>query len=395
MHDNDGPGSGGLEIAGEAAWRNLVASKASRWTLAESDPDYGRSAHGRLAAGIALPHLTPKFTLSEDDAFFCIGSCFARHIEEHLVYRGIEVASKAIAFDGKLGRPNASVNKFTTGSILNELRWSLADEPFPSGSLVEDEGGWRDLQLSPGSSALPLEQARARRNKVTAYFAGIRQATVVVITLGLVEAWYDAETRVILNVAPSLWMTRRHPGRFRLRVTGYGANLAALHAIYAVLARHASPGLRIVVTVSPVPLSRTFTGQDAIVANTYAKSTLRAAAEDSARAYPSVQYYPSYEAIAVSNRALTYSAVDDLHVRDEAVEAVTGHFLRTYGINRERPHPEFVELEYLFANPDVHQAVLEQQFVTGYAHWLAHGRAEGRPLRAEHRSPVVQALLGP
>jgi GSCFA family protein len=384
----------GQEIADEAAWRNLLASKTSRWTIGENDRGFGETAHGRLAAGLALARVQPKFTLSEDDVFFCIGSCFARNIEEHLMYRGMTVMSKTIAFDQQRARPNSYVNKFTTGSILNELRWSLAGEPFPDVSIVEDDGAWRDLQLAPRAPALPLALAQARRREVADYFARVREATVVIVTLGLVEAWYDSEASVVLNVAPSLWMTRRFPGRFRLRVSDYTDNVASLHAIYALLAQHTAPGTRVVVTVSPVPMGRTFTGQDVIVANAYSKSTLRAAAEDSARGYDNVQYYPSYETIAVSNRTLTYNPVDDLHVLDTAVEAVTTDFLRTYGIDRERAHPEFVEMDYLFANPDVHDAVLRQEFVSGYAHWLAHGRDEGRPLRAENRSPVLDRLLG-
>ena len=58
-------------------------------------------------------------------------------------------------------------------------------------------------------------------------------------------------------------------------------------------------------------------------------------------------------------------------------------------------HPEFVELDYLFANPDVHQAVMDQQFPSGYEHWLAHGRAEGRLLRAAERTLALERLVGP
>ena len=383
------------QIDGEVAWRNLLASKASRWTAAATDPAYGESAHGRLAAGIALPRVAPKFPLREDDVFFCIGSCFARNIEEHLIYRGIAVESKSIAFEKRTGRPNAYVNKFTTGSILNELRWSLAGEPFPASSLVETDEGWRDLQLAPSAVPLPLDDARARRVMVTEYFRRIRSATVVVITLGLIEAWYDAQARVMLNAAPSLAQTRRSPGRFRLHVTDYAENLAALRAVYDLLAAHAAPGVRIVVTVSPVPMRESFTGQDVLVANTYSKSVLRVAADDSARDRANVQYYPSYEAVTVSNRALTYSGADDLHVLDAAVDTITGDFLRTYGVTRERPHPEFVELHYLFANPDVHDAVLACRFASGYEHWLAYGRAEGRPLRAVDSPGNLDDLLGP
>lgn len=30
----------------------------------------------------------PKFSLSADGAFFCMGSCFANNIEEHLIFEG-------------------------------------------------------------------------------------------------------------------------------------------------------------------------------------------------------------------------------------------------------------------------------------------------------------------
>ncbi len=395
MSDQPAPPAGGREIDGAAAWRNVVASHASRWSADERDPGYAQTAHARLAAGIAVPGVEPKFRFTAQDVFFCIGSCFARNIEEHLLYRGLPVASRSISFGDRNGRPNGVLNKYTPASILNELRWSLAGAPFPQDSFVEEDGAWRDLQLAARAPADSLDGVRERRARVEEYFGRLRGATVAIVTLGLVETWYDTQSGVMLNAAPSLWATRRAPGRFRLIVTDYNENLRTLRQIYDVLARHASPALRVIVTVSPVPLSETFSGQDVIVANAYSKATLRAAAEDSTAGYAGVQYYPSYEAITVSHRSLAYNAGDDLHVLDSAVQRVAAAFLATYGIAGEREHPEFVEMDYLFANPDVHQAVLDQHFVSGYAHWLAHGRAEGRALRARDRPLLVERLVGP
>jgi hypothetical protein len=382
------------EIDGAVAWQNLLSAPSSRWSDNRSPGD-PRTAHSRIAHGVLLPELRPKFTLTRDDTFFCIGSCFARNIEEQLIYRRYMVLSRAVPFGEINGRPNGVLNKFTPASILNELRWSLAGTPFPERSLVEEDGAWRDLHLAARAGALPLDAARDRRAAVRRYFERVKEATVVIITLGLVETWYDAEENVMLNAAPSRAMTRRFPGRFRLVVTDYPAVMATLREIYGLVLAHGAPGVRIVVSVSPVPMSETFTGCDVVTANAYSKSTLRAAAGDSTRDEPNVDYYPSYEAITVSKRALTYNASDEAHVLDSAVALVTEHFLDGYGLDAAAEHPEFVELDYLYANPDVHRAVLNQEFTSGYDHWLRHGRAEGRPLRAQDRPLGLQLLVGP
>ncbi|HEY6237427.1 MAG TPA: GSCFA domain-containing protein [Candidatus Elarobacter sp.] len=394
MTSSDERAPTGFEVDGETAWRNVIASKGGHWSVHESDAAYPLTANARLAAGLALARVVRKFELRASDVFFCVGSCFARNIEEHLMYRGIRVESRSIAFSDSSTRPNAFVNKFTPGSILNELRWSLAGKTYPQDSMVEDDGAFRDLQLAPWASALPLDDALERRRAVQHYFARIRNADVVVVTLGLVETWYDTQASVRLNAAPSYWMSRRFPRRFRLVVTDYAANLATVHAIVELVTRHAAAGVRIVLTVSPVPMTQTFTADDVLVANTYSKSTLRAVAADAARGYEHVQYYPAYDTITVSNRSLAYNRTDNLHVTDATVSAVTSHFLETYGVDAVRAHPEFNELEYLFANPDVRAAVLAQRFASGYEHWLVHGRNEGRPLRADGDRGGLDVLIG-
>lgn len=80
------------------------------------------------------------------------------------------------------------------------------------------------------------------------------------------------------------------------------------------------PHARIVLTVSPVPLSRTFTGQDVAVANCYSKSVLRAAAEAVVQQYDFVDYFPSYESVTLSDPRLAWD-LDRVHVTGEVVKA--------------------------------------------------------------------------
>jgi hypothetical protein len=371
-------------LDGAEAWRRSLAEPHAVWDAQPSAPEFGKSVRGRLERGAAIPFVTPKFALSADDVFFCVGSCFARVVEFQLLYRGIRVTSLALR-----GEPaetphsvNGMISKFTTASMLNEMHWSLAGVPFPDEALVADADPelYRDLQLAQQPFAVPLERARARRREVTAYFARLREATVVIVTLGLVEVWYDRLTGLHLNSAPTVDMVHRYPERFVVQTSEYAENRERLEEICDLLTEHGRPGLRLVVTTSPVPLHRTFAERDVLVANGYSKAVLRAVAGDVARARPNVEYFPAYELVTVSDRATAFFA-DQLHVSSAMQNLVGETFFEAFGITVPRRHPEYDENAYFAANPDVKAAVVRGEFESGYDHWLRAGRSERRPLR--------------
>ncbi|MCP2669678.1 GSCFA domain-containing protein [Maricaulaceae bacterium EIL42A08] len=78
----------------------------------------------------------------------------------------------------------------------------------------------------------------------------------------------------------------------------FGRTLENLKAMLALL-RENNPKLKVILTVSPVPLVATaVTNAHALVPNTYTKSVLRAVAGEVAGQYSSVDYSPSYELIS-------------------------------------------------------------------------------------------------
>src|SRR5438128_10153755 len=93
------------------------------------------------------------------------------------------------------------------------------------------------------------------------------------------------------------------PTRYEFHLTGFAENLANLEAIYELLRRYGHPDFHIVVTVSHVHLMNTFSRMDIVVANTWAKSLLRAVAHEWAAAHPHVDYFPSYDIVQSSDRA--------------------------------------------------------------------------------------------
>lgn len=372
-----------IQISGDAAWRSLLKQEHSQWERNTSrfDDDVFTMKHD------------PKFEINPDSKFFCIGSCFARNIEEHLLYSGLDVLSKKIIspLSEWTGRTTGIANKFTSASMLNEVRWAIEPPQFEDPGLYTETGeGWTDLQLAPGVRAVPLERAIERRRYLTTdYFARLKEADVVVMTLGLIEVWYDRRIGAYLNAAPSMWSVRREPDRYWLEVTTPEANVAALEEIQSNL-KTLNPGVKIIVTVSPVPMAATFSGVDVVRANTLSKSVLRAAAETFSHKNVDVDYFPSFEIVTQSPRDVAYGA-DRLHVTDRIVGPVTQFFSDCYMEGRKADYPEFREVPYLAANPDVEERVRAGELRSGYDHWISIGRAEGRPTEPLQPSELMIA----
>ena len=91
-----------------------------------------------------------------------------------------------------------------------------------------------------------------------------------------------------------------------------------------------NPALRILLTVSPVPLIATFEPQHVLVATTYSKSVLRVAAQAATDRYAHVDYFPSYEIITASFSRGAYFAADLREVEAAGVSHAMRCFFRNY-----------------------------------------------------------------
>lgn len=361
-------------VDGADAWTQLARGAHAQWSDA---------AHRIATNPFKVVHF-PQFTLSQDARYFCIGSCFARNVEEHLIYRGADVLSKkVISPKSEWGaRANGFLNKFTTHSMLQELRWLDTPPHDFAATLVETANGWRDLQLAPELGEASFDRAVERRLYLARdYFPRLREADVVLMTLGLNEVWRDTQLDLPLNAAPPLWNARREPGRYQLEITDVESNIRALEEIHQRLQAY-NPQIKIIVTVSPVPMRATFSGRDIGVANTLSKATLRAAAEHFQQSHENVDYFPSYEIVSLSNRNYAF-APDYMHVSNQIVGQVMSSFMESYCATAPEAPDGFVELNYLDANPDVEELVRSGELSSGFEHWMRSGKAENRPLRLE------------
>ena len=93
------------------------------------------------------------------------------------------------------------------------------------------------------------------------------------------------------------------------------------------LVREINPGVRVVLTVSPVSIVATATDNHVLTASTYTKSLLRVAASDVADAYDDVTYFPSYEIVTGPQADHAFFEPDRRSVSALGVDTVMRAFL--------------------------------------------------------------------
>jgi tetratricopeptide (TPR) repeat protein len=319
-----------LVISAREAFQR-AKSEHARW------PGRTRGQMGRLRP-VAEPGFKPSFRFSPEDLVFTIGSCFARNIERQLLVEGYNVALTRFSPPEEADpRVNTDVmlHRYVPQSIANELAWALTDAPYPDAFFYEEPDGWRDLQLHMGGPPAPIETIRARRTALTDFMRLAGQAKVFVMTVGLAEAWFDRELGLYLNASPPAWARKLFPDRFEFHLLDHDEVLQGLEQVRDLLVRHGQPDLRMLVTVSPVALATTFTGEDIIVANSYMKSALRSATEVFARRHEGVDYFPSYESVMLTDYRRAWQD-DQAHVTDEMIRRNVLRMLEAYG----EPTPE-------------------------------------------------------
>jgi hypothetical protein len=300
-----------------------------------NDPT-GKFACQRLRQTCFVPHVVPKFKFSTGDKFYAIGSCFARGIENGLAARNVVVESAAPEF-AKLQPVNKEVsglgflNKYNTYSILNELRWALDPSAvFPVDSIAQlNKTKWYDPHSNPTLDFVGFEETLERRALIQTVTSRIRGCRAVIVTLGLAEVWRDLKANVFVNRTPIPSIFKTEPDRYEFQLSSFAQNWWNLEMIHRVLTTYGHPDVRIIVTVSPVPLMNTFSTMDIVVANSWAKSLLRAVSQEWATAHSNVDYFPSYEIVQNSDRREMWE--DDLrHVKGQGVQPIMDLFLSNY-----------------------------------------------------------------
>ncbi len=293
-----------------------------------------------------------KWTLAADARFATFGSCFAQHISAALSARGMnwfnaEPAPRRTPAE-MARRFNYGVFSARTGNVYTaaQLRYlvDLAD-----GSIAIDAAeAWTEPEakeprhrdslrpaIEPRGFASIEELLLSRASMVRAFRRAIADADVFVFTLGLTEGWSNVRTGQPYPMCPGTVAGRFDPERHAFSPARYRDIVGDLQAAFAGM-RALNPRIRILLTVSPVPLTATASGGHVLKATVYSKSVLRAVAGDLAADADWVDYFPSYEIVAGAPARAMFFEPNLRSVSPQGVSFVMSQFFAGLRLTSER-----------------------------------------------------------
>ncbi|MGB8890221.1 MAG: GSCFA domain-containing protein [Candidatus Korobacteraceae bacterium] len=280
----------------------------------------------RVCDGAVFSKLFPRFFLTKGSSIFTLGSCFSRSIEEQLEGFLLPTRNFAVPESERLGRPNGILNEYNPGTMCQRVEYAAKMASFGELCIAPEGSGYIDLLLAEYVTPATKERLLERRAEVEKVYTALFESEAVIVTLDLVEVWYDKTAGLYLNripPAPLLFADRK---RFEMHILdAHETQLLLERMVNALLAI----GVRkILLMVSPVPLEVTYSGRDCTVANMYSKAVLVVSSNSVSRLYPEVDYFPGYEIVMSAGPELYYP--NSINERGDIVQLVTSFLIDRY-----------------------------------------------------------------
>jgi hypothetical protein len=276
--------------------------------------------------------------ISHGEQIVSAGSCFAANIVPYLEAAGFNYvrAERLPAAFGRLVEDNFSYAKFSAayGNVYTARQaWQLLARALGRFKPAEDRWHAADGTVidpfRPGlrhRACSDVEFDALTAQHLSAVRSVIERADVFVFTLGLTEAWESALDGAVFPACPGTVAGEFDPQRHRFHnfnAQEVGDDMDRLIA----LAREINPALRLVLTVSPVPLVAAAGGQNVVLATVYSKSVLRVAAGEAEQRHDGVTYFPSFEIVCGPQAPHDFFEADRRTPSERAIRTVMRAFL--------------------------------------------------------------------
>jgi hypothetical protein len=278
----------------------------------------------------------PAKLLRLGDRVMSAGSCFAANIVPYLEKSGfyyirtetrhplIRVPAENFGYDNF----SASYGNIYTARQLLQLLLRALNLWQPKEDIWEVDGEFVD-PFRPGLRY--RARSRTEFDLLTRQHLGcVRQAfekaTVLVFTPGLTEAWVSRADGAVFPACPGTVAGEFNASRHtfhNMSVTEVADDLNE----FIREVRKLNPLLRIILTVSPVPLVATATGGHVLPASIYSKSVLRVAVDEVVHTNKDVSYFPAYEIVTGPQAPWEFFEADRRNVSKAAIETVMSALL--------------------------------------------------------------------
>jgi len=250
-----------------------------------------------------------KFAIGRSDKIATAGSCFAQHVSNHLQRNGFSVMdvepppavlSEDVAKSFGYKIYSARYGNIYTVRQLLQLARDAESGAVDEADVWEKDGRYFDAlrpNIEPQGFESVSEALALRRQHLAKVKELFAEMGVFIFTLGLTEAWVDKRTGRVYPTAPGTIAGNYDPDVYEFHNFDFD-EIYADFVEFGKLVRGYNPRLKIILTVSPVPLTATAEEEHVLLATTYSKSVLRAVAGSLAKRYKRIDYFPSYEMIA-------------------------------------------------------------------------------------------------
>ena len=286
-----------------------------------------------------LPVANRTPIINKNSKIVSAGSCFATEIAHYLIDNGYnylvtedsgsrEAKYEILDMEGQVNASAAWGIIFNTPSFRQLVEKAFGQRELPR-IVWSQPHKEENLFFDPFRENVAFRSVADYEENYLSHVAAARRAfeemDVFIITLGLNEVWRFAADGSVFSRSP--W--RIAPSLIRREILSVEENVSDLLKMAKILRRF-NPKVKIICTLSPVPLHATFLADEhhIVAANTHSKAVLRVAAEEFARRCPQTYYFPSYEVVTVSTE--NPWAPDQRHVTREAVSKVMKTFVEMY-----------------------------------------------------------------
>ena len=287
------------------------------------------------------PVVQSKFYINREEKIATAGSCFAQHISRALCNVGFnyyiadldENMSAEESHRNNYGVFSARYgNIYTVKQLLqlfdesfdeidkHEKTWERSD-----GKIVDP---YRPL-IQPDGFDSNNDVIMERKQHLQDVRRMFSETGVFIFTLGLTEGWRSKLDGSVFPMAPGV-----SGGTYNTDIHEFvNFDIYEIESdlnTFMKKFREVNNKVRVILTVSPVPLIATYEHRHVLVSNTYSKSVLRVVATMVSDKYDWVDYFPSFEIITGNYNNGSYYGKDFRSVTPSGVAHAMRIFLKHY-----------------------------------------------------------------
>lgn len=302
---------------------------------------FWRRAVGNVDRHAFDPVVAPKFSIARHERVATAGSCFAQHISRKLQsidFNYLQCEAGADLDDATRKARNYGTfsarfgNLYTARQLLQLFKRAHGSYQTTEAAWQRPDGRWAD-PFRPNVEPTGFDSVEALDADRAKHLGAVRQmfaeADVFVFTMGLTEGWRSRAEGAMFPLAPGVVAGEYDVAKYEF-VNFTAHETEQDMAEFLVLLKSVNPSVKVLLTVSPVPLVATYEPRHVAVATCYSKAVLRVAAESLCRRFAWVDYFPSFEIITGSFNDGAYYEADHREVNSIGVAHAMRCFLHNY-----------------------------------------------------------------